>query len=149
MTLTEVIDAYLTRQRSLGMRFESAGQLLHQFSRAMGSSKIGEVTPEAVADFLRGKGALSATWLLRYKVLTGFYRFAIGRGYVGCSPLPQTLPKLPAQQTPYVYSTEELHRLVEATTSLRVGHSPQVPAMFRTLLLLLYGVACALAKPFI
>lgn len=139
MTLTEVIDAYLTRQRSLGMRFESAGQLLHQFSRAMGSSEIGEVTPEAVADFLRGKGALSATWLLRYKVLTGLYRFAIGRGYVGCSPLPRTLPKLPAQQTPYVYSTEELHRLVEATTSLRVGHSPQVPAMFRTLLLLLYG----------
>ena len=123
MTLTEVVDAYLTRQRSLGMRFESAGQLLHQFSRAMGNPKIGEVTPEAVADFLRGKGALSTTWLLRYKVLTGLYRFAIGRGYVGCSPLPRTLPKLPPQQTPYVYSTEELHRLVEATTSLRVGHS--------------------------
>jgi hypothetical protein len=97
MTLTEVIDAYLTRLRSLGMRFESAGQLLHQFSRAMGSSKIGEVTPEAVADFLRGKGALSATWQLRYKVLTGLYRFAIGRGYVGCSPLPRTLPKLPSK----------------------------------------------------
>ena len=33
------IDAYLTKQRSLGMRFESAGQLLRQFSRAMGSSR--------------------------------------------------------------------------------------------------------------
>lgn len=139
MTLTDVVDAYLTRQRSLGMRFESAGHLLRRFNRTMGDRKIDEVTPEAVADFLHGKGALSATWALKYKVLTGLYRFATSRGYVGISPLPKTLPKLPPQQTPYVYSTEELRRMLEATSVLRMGHSPQVPAMYRTLLLLLYG----------
>jgi integrase/recombinase XerD len=139
MKLKDVVDAYLSRQRSLGMRFESAGQLLCQFSRAMGNPKIGEVTPEAVAGFLRTKGVVSTTWGLRYKVLTGLYRFAISRGYVDCSPLPETLPNLPPQQTPYVYSTEELGRLLEATATLRMGHSRQVPAMYRTLILLLYG----------
>ncbi len=139
MTLKEVVDAYLSRQRSLGMRFESAGQLLCRFSRVMGNPKIDEVTPEAVADFLRTKGALTTTWALRYKVLTGLYRFAISRGFVDRSPLPVTLPNLPPQQTPYVYSTGELGRLLEATATLRIGHSPQVPAMYRTLLLLLYG----------
>jgi len=137
--LTDVIEAYVARQHSLGMRFESAAHLLRQFCRAMGNPAIDEVTPEAVAKFLRGKGALSATWMLRYKVLAGLYRFAISREYVGRSPLPTTLPKLPPQQTPYVYSTEELRRLVDATSILRIGHSPQVPAMYRTLLLLLYG----------
>jgi integrase/recombinase XerD len=139
MMLTEVVDAYLCRQRSLGARFDSAGHLLHRFCRAMGNPQIDEVTAEAVADFLRGSGALSASWMLRYKVLTGLYKFAISRGYVGRSPLPTTLPKLPPQQTPYVYSTEELCRLLEATSILRIGHRPQVPAMYRTLLLLLYG----------
>ncbi len=139
MTLKEVVDAYLSRQRSLGMRFESAGQLLCRFSRVMGNPKIDEVTPEAVADFLRTKGALTTTWALRYKVLTGLYRFAISRGYVDRSPLPGTLPNLPPQQTPYVYSTAELGRLLEATATLRIGHSREVPAMYRTLLLLLYG----------
>ncbi len=139
MTLKDVVDAYLIRQRSLGMRFESAGQLLCYFSRAIGNPKIDEVTPEAVADFLRTKGALTTTWALKYKVLTGLYRFAISRGYVGCSPLPGIFPNLPPQQTPYVYSTEELGRLLEATAMLRKGHSRQVPAMYRTLLLLLYG----------
>ena len=33
MNVTDVVDAYLTRQRSLGMRFEGAGRMLHQFSR--------------------------------------------------------------------------------------------------------------------
>ena len=59
MKLADVIDAYLTRQRSLGMRFESAGRLLRRFSRAMGDRQIQEVTPEAVIDFLNGNGALS------------------------------------------------------------------------------------------
>jgi integrase len=77
--------------------------------------------------------------MLRYKVLTGLYKFALSRGYAGHSPLPTTLPKLPPQQTPYVYSTEELRRLLEATSILRIGNGPQVPVMYRTLLLLLYG----------
>jgi len=139
MMLIDVVDAYLARQWSLGMRFESAGHMLHRFCRAMGSPEIDEVSPEAVAEFLLGRGALSATWMLRYKVLTGLYKFAVSRGYVGHSPLPTVLPKLPPQQTPYVYSTEELRRLLEATSVLRTGCSSQVPAMCRTLLLLLYG----------
>ena len=146
MMLTDVIDAYLTRQRSLGMRFESSGQLLFRFSRAMGDQPIQEVTPGAVFDFLNGNGTLTATWVLKHRVLTGLYRFAISRGYVDKSPLPATLPKLPPQQTPYVYSTDELRRLLEATVILGTGRNRQVPAMYRTLLLLLYGTACVSAR---
>lgn len=139
MMLTDVVDNYLAKQRSLGMRFESAEVLLRRFCRVMGNSEIGEITPESVAAFLQGSGSLSATWILRYRVLSGFYRFAVSRGHAASSPLPATIPKLPPQQTPYVYSTEELRRLLDATSILNVGHSPQVPAIYRTLLLLLYG----------
>jgi integrase len=147
MMLIDVIDAYLAKQRSPGMRFESAGHLLRQFCRAMGDPEIDEVTPEAVAEFLQGGTALTATWMLKYRVLTGLYRFAVSRGYVCRSPLPTTLPKLPPQQTPYVYSTEELRRLLEATSILRIGHCPQVPAMYHTLLLLLYGNGMRMVSP--
>jgi integrase len=139
MRVADMVDVYLTRQRSLGMRFDSAGKILRHFSRTIGNPKIDEVTPEAVRDFLYGKGPLSATWMLRYKILKGFYKFAVGRGYVGNSPLPMVIPKLPPQQTPYVYSTEELRRLLESTSVLQTGHSPNAPAIYRTLLLLLYG----------
>jgi hypothetical protein len=37
MKVTDVVDAYLTRQRSLGMRFEGAGRMLHRFSRVTGN----------------------------------------------------------------------------------------------------------------
>lgn len=146
MRLADAVDAYLTRQRSLGMRFDSAGQLLHRFSRAIGDRPIQEITPEAILDFLNGSGALTATWALKHRVLTGLYLFAVSRGYVDKSPLPTTLPKLPPQQTPYVYSTDELRRLLEATAVLRTGHSRHVPAMYRTLLLLLYGTGMRIGE---
>ena len=144
--LADVIDAYLTRQRSLGMRFDSAGQLLRRYGRAIGERPIQEVTPEAVLDFLNGGAELTATWTLKHRVLTGLYRFAVSRGYVESSPLPTTLPKLPPQQTPYVYSNRELRRLLEATTILRAGHSRHVPAMYRTLILLLYGTGMRIGE---
>ncbi len=138
MTLTDVIDTYVLLQQSLGKRFESARTLLRRFSREVGNPHIQEVEAADLATFLRGSGPLSATWTLKYRVLTGFYRFAITRGYVDSSPLPTSQPKLPPQQSPYVYSTDEIRRLLDATSALRVANI-RLKAMYRTLLMLLYG----------
>jgi integrase/recombinase XerD len=136
MKLIDVIEAYVSLQQSLGMRFESAQRLLRQFARKVGDVHINEVSPQKVSEFLRGSGPLSATWALKYRVLSGLYRSAISRGLANRSPLPTTVPTLPAQQTPYVYSTDELRRSVNATATLHVGHSR---LQARTLMLLLYG----------
>jgi integrase len=146
MMLREVIDAYVTLQKSLGMNFDSARRLLGQFGRVMGNPPIDQVRPDAVANFLRGSGPLSATWALKYRVLSGFYKFALCRGFAHVSPLPTSTPKFPPQQTPYVYSTEELTRLLEATSVIHVHHSPYQAQMFRTLLLLLYGTGLRIGE---
>ena len=139
MRLTEVVDAYIAMKTSLGMSFDSARRLLRQFSREIENPTIGEVQAEAVAAFLRGRGSLNATWGLKYRILSGFYKFAISRGYVDSSPLPANVPKLPAQQSPYVYSIDELRRLIEATSVVHVESTPLQAPMYRMLLILLYG----------
>jgi integrase/recombinase XerD len=139
MKLIDVINAYVSLQQSLGMGFESAQRLLRRFARRMGDVSMDEIRPQQVADFLRGSGPLSATWVLKHRVLSGLYRFAISRGYANCSPLPTSLPMLPPQQTPYVYSTEELRRLIDATSTLYVANSRLQAPTYRTLILVLYG----------
>ena len=139
MSPNEVIDAYIAMKTSLGMNFASARQMLMQFSREIGNPPIGEVQAEAVVAFLRGRGALNATWGLKYRILAGFYKFAITRGYVNSSPLPATVPKLPPQQSPYIYSIDELRRLIEATSVVHVKRTPLQAPMYRMLLILLYG----------
>lgn len=70
MRVSEVIDAYIAMKTSLGMSFDSARRLLGQFSREISNPTIGEVQAEAVATFLRGRGALNATWGLKYRILS-------------------------------------------------------------------------------
>lgn len=139
MKLINVINAYIELQRSVGLRSETAKRTLRQFWRQMGDIQIEEVQAHQVLAFLQGSGPPSSAWRTKYRLLSGLYRFAISRGHVEESPLPQGLPRLPPQQTPYIYSTEELHRLLDATAGLDSIYSRQQAPMFRTLILLLYG----------
>ena len=60
MTALEVVDAYLTSRRALGVRLTRDARSLRQFVRETGNLPLSDVTPESVADFLRGSGVLSA-----------------------------------------------------------------------------------------
>ena len=98
MKLLDVIDTYVSLQQSLGKRFESTQRLLRRFARQVGDVHIDKVRAQKVSEFLRGTGPLSATWALKYRVLSGLYRFAISRGFANGSPLPTAVPALPPQQ---------------------------------------------------
>jgi integrase/recombinase XerD len=139
MKLIDVVTAYVVMQRSLGLRFKAGDRLLRQFAGEMGNVDIAEVGTDTVVTFLQGAGALTTTWRLKYNVLAGLYRFAISRGYAANCPLPANVPKLPPSQTPYVYSTEELNRLISSTPVLYSSRSRLQASMYRTLILLLYG----------
>lgn len=139
MKLATVIEAYIALQQSLGLRSKTARRSLRRFGRQMGDVHIDNIQSEQVLGFLQGTGPLSSTWRTKYRLLFGLYRFAISRGHVATSPLPLTLPKFPPQQTPYIYSTEELQRLLDATSTLDSTCARLQAPMFRALILLLYG----------
>jgi integrase/recombinase XerD len=146
MKLSDVIDAYITSRRAVGVRLSSGGRILRQFMREIGDVHLHDVTPEAVLTFLQGRAALSAAWTTKRSALAGLYRFAIARGYIAASPLPRETPKLPPPQTPYVYSTDELRRLLDATAVLHSDHSRLQAVTYRTLLLLLYGAGLRIGE---
>lgn len=140
MTALEVIDAYLAARRSLGVRLEREGRYLRQFASEMGNVSLSEISREAVTRFLRGgQNTPTATWRVKRSSLAGLYRYAIGRGIVTVSPLPDHPPKLSPPQTPYVYSPAEVQRLLDATAVLDHRASRLQVMTYRTLLLVLYG----------
>lgn len=54
-------------------------------------------------------------------------------------PLPVKLPKRGPSLIPYIYSHEELRRMLDTTRGYQRGLSSFTPLTFRTILLLLYG----------
>jgi integrase/recombinase XerD len=147
MTLHALVTQYIAFRESHGEDFRSQARLLRQFSRAMGTAREAhEVQPERVRTFLDGSRALSSYWHRKQSILRGFYRYAITRGLLTASPLPVQAPKRPLAMTPYIYTHEELRRLLEATTSLRRANRQIEPDTFRVMLLLLYGAGLRLCE---
>ncbi len=146
MTTSDVIEAYLAARRAQGVQIHTGARALRQFARDTGDIALHEVTPPAVAAFLRGHGALSAAWTTKASLLAGLFRFAMARGYVAASPLPEGMPKLPPPQTPYVYSPAELQRLLDATAAVSSPFSRLQAMTYRTLLLMLYGAGLRISE---
>ncbi|WP_454743531.1 hypothetical protein [Cupriavidus necator] len=118
MRLRELVEAYIGFKASLGMRYRSQSAVLRAYCRAMGDIDIKDVRSDAVLVFITGTGPVTTRWLECYRVLDGFYRYAIERGFTKRSPLPMDTPKHPPPFVPYVYTVDELKRLVAATALL-------------------------------
>lgn len=140
MRFSEVVFLYISHKRSLGYRFRTDENILRSFGRAVGDALIVTVEEEAILAFLNGNGAVTETWFRKYKALAGLYRFALGRGLAEVSPLPRTIPKPSVPVfVPYIYSHEELRRLLNAIPSACAGRVPIKEMVIRTFILLLYG----------
>ena len=142
MTLNFVCQQYAAFRKALGERFVVNGRYVNAFCRAMSPDiDIAEVSADRVNTFLKGNGPLTTSWQVRHNALLGFYRYAISRGFVSKSPLPLTIPKLSTTFRPYIYSVDELRRILQSTESCRRRRSDLDVFALRTLILLMYGAA--------
>jgi integrase/recombinase XerD len=142
MKLSELVSQYVSYKQALGMRFKSEAATLAAFCRRLdGNIDVVSVTVEQVQDFLTGNRPLTNHWSKRKAVLAGLFRFALSRGYATASPLPRYCPKLPPPQAPYIYSKEELKRLLDVAPAACGPHVTLEAYVLRALILILYG-AC-------
>jgi site-specific recombinase XerD len=144
MRLQTAIEQYLALKQSLGFRYRSESKILRAFSRAMGGIGVGQVKPKSVRAFLDGNGPVTRNWICKWTALRGFYHFALDRKLTTQSPLPERPPKVVQSFTPYIYSQQELQRILQAITPERTG-CISVDTM-RTIVLLLYGAGLRLSE---
>lgn len=146
MRLYDLVEIYIDFKCSLGMRYRAQAAVLRAYCRRMGDVAIEEVQSEAVLAFLTGTGPVTRRWMDYYRVLEGFYRYAISRGFVTRSPLPTNIPKCSPSFIPYIYTVDELKRLLAATDILQTPRSPLLALTLRSLLLLLYGTGMRIGE---
>jgi integrase len=124
-------------RQSLGEQWPSYCHL-RGFGRCVGPNvEVANVSPEQVNSFLAGTGPITLSWHIKLSGLRSFYGYAVSRGYVGKAPLPAIVPKRPPTFVPYVYSHDELARLLQAAKSFE--RSSLEPGTLPLILLLLYA----------
>lgn len=147
MKLSEVVSSYVVHKRALGYRFRSDEDLLQSFCRSVDDLPIKKVDAKAVLAFLNGRGPVTDYWSKKYRALLGMYRFALARGWVAAIPLPSTIPKSTVPCfVPYIYSHDELKRLLAAIPAACGGRASIEADVFKSLLLLLYGAGLRIGE---
>ena len=139
MTLAEAVDRYVSLKRSLGAVFSVDSRVLHSFAHTLGDIPVGSLDRRAVDAFCRGTGPPTRWWERKHQALRGFFTYLVTRGHLAASLLSEPAPRIPRSFKPYIYSREELQRLLDATVILEDSRSPFQHTTFRALLLLLYG----------
>lgn len=146
MKVSKLVKKFVEFKQSIGMRYHYQEDLLRIFSKVVCDKDISKITPREVRHYLDGKGPLTAYWHNKYQTLKIFYGFVISRGFVSSSPLPTTIPKRPQSDPPYIYSSEEICRLLNSTRILQTPKSRLQAETYRTLLLLLYGTGLRISE---
>ena len=139
MTLTSAIASYVTLKRSMGAGFTAQAAILRAFARLRGDLPLDAISAEACDAFCRGVGPPTRFWENKHQTLRGFFTYLVSRGHLAVSPLPEPGPRAQYTFRPYIYSHQELQRLLDATVILTSTRFPLQPLTYRTLLLLLYG----------
>uniref|UniRef100_E6PZT9 Integrase/recombinase n=1 Tax=mine drainage metagenome TaxID=410659 RepID=E6PZT9_9ZZZZ len=133
---------YVALKQSMGMRFETEATILRAFVKQIGDYvAVATVTSEDVLRYLNGANGDSVTlfWHRKHEALKGFWEFAIRRGYTDRSPVPVRRAKEPLAFVPYIYTQEELKRLLDGATSYQKKWLKLEAVTLRAMLLLLYG----------
>jgi integrase/recombinase XerD len=140
MNIDNLVTHYVAFRQALGERCQTNERLLRSFSRAVGKrTPVARISVEAVAAFLAGTGPVTSAWHIKYHALKGFFRFAVSRGHLDAAPLPSVIPKRPPHFVPYIYSRDDLRRLLSSIPSYQRYRTRIEPETLRAILLLLYG----------
>jgi site-specific recombinase XerD len=141
MSIASIVTSYIEHNRGLGKRFRSEGFILLAFAQSVGDTPLHNVQPAMISRFVDRKGNRDITKRRKYHVLARFFRFVVARGRLKASPVPVIEWKRSTPpRAPYIYSQDELKRLLAAVAAQATGSQVHVDAeTLRTYLLLLYG----------
>ena len=147
MMISKIVFKYISHKQALGQRFRSEAAILKSFCKVVGDGPMSNLDEETVRAFLYNNGPITVYCEKKHRVLSGLNRFAQARGLAEGIPLPRTIPKPTGPAfVPYIYSHEELRRLLDAVPAACTSRSPIEAEVLRVLLLLLYGTGARIGE---
>lgn len=139
MKLITAVESYIVLRRSLGSVFAAESRILRSFGSSLGDIPLEGIDPQVCRKFCEGEGVPTRWWERKHYALRDFFAFLVARGQIMTAPELGCCPKFPRTFEAYIYSREELRKLLAAAASLQEGRWPKQGLTFRILLLTLYG----------
>ena len=118
-TLREAVQDYLNMRRGLGFKLQEAGKDLIDFVAFMENNRASYITNDlALAWAQRPMNVQPSNWAKRLTFVRGFARHRVATDPRTQIPPDGLLPFRPKRARPYLYSTEEIRRLLDAALKM-------------------------------
>ena len=147
MTPEQLVTEYLTHKRALGHQFRSEESVLRAFFKRLGNYPLGQASLAQMQEVLHVGDVTPDTIARRYRILRGFCQYASGRHGVQLPVLPLLAKQASSSFIPYIYTQEELKRLLQAASAAcQSCHAKLDDDTMRTIVLALYGAGLRLGE---
>lgn len=118
-TLRKAAHQYLVLRRSLGFKLQRAGKMLPSFVTFMEQHRASVITCQLALTWAQQPTTVQpAEWASRLSIVRGFARHRSATDPRTEIPPEGLLPYRPKRARPYLYSDEEIRRLLRATLVL-------------------------------
>jgi integrase len=147
MKLSIAVDQYVARKRIDGYAFSNEESRLSRFCKSSGDLDISELTSDHVVAYLDGSNVKTVTWRQKYFLLLRFFEFLHRREEIPLVLMPPLKSAVRQTFVPYIYTRQEIGRLLAATSSCQQSPNCMIHAeTFHALLLTLYATGARLGE---
>jgi integrase len=125
-SLARAVDDYLALRRSLGFKLREYGDCLHEFGSFLAKNGVAHVTNKLAVEYAtQRQNEKPVSWTRRLIIIRGFARYRIGADPRTQIP-PIGLMRFRSQRArPYLYSKDEIRRLLKAALKIESPHKLQ------------------------
>lgn len=118
-TLQEAMQEYLALRRGLGFKMHDAGLKLPEFVRFLEQRHASHITIELALEWAQQSTTVRPPeWARRLSFVRGFARYRSATDPLTQIPPPGLLPHRARRAKPYLYTNEEIERLLSAALEL-------------------------------
>lgn len=118
-TLRQAVREYLSMRRDLGFKLQKAGKGLHDFVTFMEQRRASYITQALALSWAQQPANVQpAHWAQRLSFIRGFARYRSATDRRTQIPPQGLLPFQPKRSRPYLYSDDEIHRLLDAALKM-------------------------------
>lgn len=115
----QAIQDYLDLRRTLGFKLRDAGICLSKFAAFLQARGAAHITTQLAMEWAQqNQSAQPSTWAMRLSYIRGFARHHVANDPQTEIPPPGLLPFCPRRARPYLYSIEEIGRLLSCAMDL-------------------------------
>jgi integrase len=141
--IDDAIVRYVEYKTVNGFLFSRAAMTLYHFRRRTGNIDLCNVTTQQVLDFLNGPRTGTRMYRQNHSLLRRFFDYAAARDWIPEFRMPQNRPYERVRFVPYVYSGDEVGRLIQTARTMSPVGLAVLPRTFADVILTLYATGAS------